>query len=178
MDAFFIYKNDIHQLAAELKPAALMSFSLDWIGNTKKRIWVDLTRVDDLGTHRWKPVRLLVGDKISFITTDANNYDEPIESLTAEALDHLQRSKPKMKPAKRARPRARNIGELYCQINNKDVFSFHLSTGNLLSIAFVWIGDRNGTSMIHIGLDGSSPQVKIPKIKFGDEVTFGSRVHG
>jgi len=174
MSALCIFKNDTPQLAAELIPAAALSFSLSWIGNTKKEIVIDVTRADDLGSHRWNPLRFLVGDSISFITTETNKINGPIESFTAEDLDNLQKSKPLMKPEKRTRAPLLDIGDLDCQINNKHQCSFHLNTDNLLLINFVWVGDRSGMSMMHISLDGSSPPLNTPKIEFGDEVTFST----
>ena len=117
-------------------------------------------------------MRLLVGEKISFLTRQANKIYEPIECFTDEALVNLARSKPKMTPGKRVRARLRDIGDLDCEINNKHLFSFHLNTDNILSVEFVWLGDRAGSSVMHVGLDGASPKPKIPKIPFGDEVTF------
>lgn len=172
MDALCIFENDIHQMAAELRPSAALSFSLNWIGNTEKEILIDVTRTDDFGIHRWNPLRLLVGNRMSLITMRTNKIDDPIESLTAEQQENLQKCKPMMRPARTARALPRKIGILDCQINNAPLFSFHLSTENMLNVDFVWIGDKTGMCMLHLFLDGASTKSRIPKMKFGDEATF------
>lgn len=172
MDALCIYKNDIHQLAAELIPSASVSFSLDWIGNAKKEIAVDVTRTDAFGgIHRWKVLRFLVGDKMSFTTMEAKTIDNPIESFTVEDLVNLARQKPKMTPRKKVRTPVQEIGDLHCQVNNKHLFSFHLNSRNMLSVEFVWLGDRTGRFVMDIGSE-VTPKPKLPKMRFGDEVTF------
>ena len=51
------------------------------------------------------------------------------------------------------------------------LFSFHLTTDNMLSVGFVWLGNRTGMSLMHIGSE-VSPKPIIPTIAFGDEVTI------
>jgi hypothetical protein len=77
-----------------------------------------------------------------------------------------------MKSGKRRKPCLQDIGDLDCYLNGKHLFSFHLNTDNMLSVEFVWLGDRSGIPLMHVGLDVGSPKVKIPKMTFGDEVAF------
>ena len=61
MNALFVFKNNVRQLAASLSPTALVSFDPDWIANVEKELFVDVTKVDDVGTHRWSPISLRNG---------------------------------------------------------------------------------------------------------------------
>jgi hypothetical protein len=178
MDAIVIYKNGMRQLSAELRPAALVSFSLDWIGNPEGKIGIRLTRVDNLGTHAWEPGPLSVADTISFVATEVQEISEPPWSLATYDRDRVRKTKPTMKLTKGAKRHHGNIGNLLFQIKRKEICSFPLNTDNLLLVTFVWLGDSSGQSLIHIGLDGSVPEVKIPKIRFGDKVTLSSTPHG
>lgn len=172
MDALCICKNGIHQLAAALIPSTGMGFDLNWYGDAKQGIAIYVTRSDELASQdRWKDLQILVGDKLSLVTREANSVDEPIESFAVADRVNQAKANPKMKPAKQLRPPLREIGILDCHINNKPLFSFHLTTDNMLSVGFVWLGDRFGRSLVHIGWDSSSKPI-IPKIAFGDEVTF------
>ena len=171
MDVLCIYKNDIRQLAAKLTQTGAVSFRLNWIGNTKREISIDVSRSDDFGIHRWNPSPILVGEKISLVTTFANKIDEPKESFTHEQLVKQVRTQPKMMPAKKVRERLLEIGDLECRINGKRIFAFPLNSDSMLSVEFVWLGDRTGISVMEIGSE-VSPKPRIPKITFGDEVIF------
>jgi hypothetical protein len=173
MDALCICKNGTHQFAAELLPAGAVSFSLFWIGTPKnKAIVIDVGRSDGSGgTQRWKELRLLVGDEISFVATETNKIDNPIESFTCEDVENLQKSKPKRKPSKKPKAILREIGKLDCEINEQR-FSFNLNTDNTLYVAFVWLGDKNGVSRMFMAHPWLPPGKKIPRIRFGDKVIF------
>ncbi len=177
MDALCIYKNYAHQLAAELKASAGVSISIKWIGNIDKQIAVDVARADDSRIHRWRPLQLLVGDTISFVTKKVDKIDEPIESFTADDLVALARSKPKMKPAKKGRRHARDMGTLDCLMNAKHLFSFRLDTNNILLFEFVWLGDRTGRFLIDVGTEVTRG-LNIPKVKFGDDVIIRTHSPG
>ena len=164
-----------YQMAAALMPAAGVSFSLNWIGDARNALATAVTRVDDRGMHRWHPPRLVVRGKVLCIAREVEKADEPIGSVMDPRLESFQ--KPKMRRSKRAAPAAREVGELCCQVDDKHVFSFRLNTNNVLLVNFVWLGDRHGSAMLHVSLDGSSPPLKIPSIGFGDQVVFGSTLH-
>lgn len=176
MDAFVVFKNGLHQLAASLSPNALVSFDLYWMANDDKEFTIDVSKLDNVGTHRWRPIQLTIGENIAFVTKETFTVDEPTETLKPEELERLQQSmKATMKPKRKRKPSFRNFGELHCRINDKDVFSFRLNTNNAVSINFVWDGDRRGRSMIYVGSVGSSEtKLKPPRIKFGDLVAFHS----
>jgi hypothetical protein len=174
MDAIVIDKNNVHQFSAELRPGALVSFSLEWIGNAKGRIGIRLTRVDNLGTHAWEPRPLLVGDTISFVATEVHETNEPAWSLATYDREQVRKGKLTVKQTKGATRPHRNIGTLLFEINSKETGSFPLNTDNLLLATFVWLGDSSGQCLTHIGVDGSVPEVRIPNISFGDKVTLSS----
>lgn len=172
MDALLVYKNDVRQVSAELRAAASTAFDLDWIPNRRKEIGITVRRVDDHGSHVWKLGPLFVGDTVSLITAEVNEINEPDEFFTPADLERIQKNQPKLKRGKRPTAKVREIADLFCQISKKQVCSVRLKSNNLFSAGFVWLDDRNGRSVMHIGLGGSSPAIKVPKINFGDEVTF------
>jgi hypothetical protein len=172
MDALCISKNGIQQLSVELIPSAGLGIDLGWYGDAKQGIAIHVTRTDELAQQgRWKDLHVLVGDRISFVTREVDSVDEPIEFLTDEDLINQARTKPKMRSEKRVRTPLRKLGVLDYQINSKPLFSFHLTTDNMLSVGFVWLGNRTGMSLMHIGSE-VSPKPIIPTIAFGDEVTI------
>lgn len=171
MDALYISKNGIHQFAAELREAASLSVLWSWIGNEHNKIFLDVTRNDAFGLHRWKPFQVMVGDLISIALSEANQTDRPADSVTESEMVERIRKQPKMIPGKRTLVPIRNVGNLICSINNEHLFTFNLTTENMLSVSFVWLGDKSGMALISVRSDGL-PQLEIPNIAFGDEITF------
>jgi hypothetical protein len=172
MDAFCISKNGIQELAAELTPLAGVGFNLNWYGNPNQGIAIYVTRTNQLARQeRWKDLQVLVGDRVAFVTREVSTVDKPIERFTDEELVNLARAKSKMKPGKAMRTPVREVGFLDCDINNKPLFSCRLTTDNMLSVGVVWLGDKTGMAVMHMGSEVSS-KPQIPEIVFGDEVTF------
>jgi hypothetical protein len=178
MDALCVFRNDVCRVAAELRPDAAVQFSFFWIGNAEKEVYIDIACSHDGRHYRWRPVRFEVGDKISVVTAEVKNVDRPIESFTGEDMDHRMKSTSEVKPARRRRVPIRDIGDLECHINDKRLFSYHLNTDNMMSVEFLWLGDRNGRSLIRVDLYASdSPRDSdIPTVRFGDTVTITSSI--
>ncbi len=123
--------------------------------------------------HRYRKATMNVGDEVSFRLTEVQHADQPTESFTHEDLEKKLKAQPIMQPAKI--PQSTNfrvVGNLEFRINETQVGSFELNTENTFSVAFRWLGDRNGTALLHIALDGFKIKRKKTKIKFGDVVVF------
>jgi len=175
MDAACIYKNGKLQLAAEVLPSTGLAFDLFCYGSVKKGIAATITRTNELGRHeRWSELRLSVGDAISLVLREVDEVDEPIESYSVEDVVARARARPKMKPRKRAKKPFREIGVLDCRIKNKPHFSLRLTTENMFSFGMIWLGDRAGKAVMHIGAE-VTPKPVIRRFKFGDEMAFHFR---
>ncbi len=171
MDALILSKNGTRQIAAELKAGASVSISLTWIGIEKDEIYLDFSGRDGDRLLRWNTVRMVIGDTISFVTSDVEHVDSPLESLTDKEVIERSRGKPKMIPVKRALANFRDAGRLSCSINDKRLFDFRLTSERMLDFEFAWLGDKAGESVVHAGID-ALPRLNIPMIRFGDEVSF------
>lgn len=172
MDALVLFKNDMRLFAAELQKSSVTSFSLDWIGNAKREFDVSLTRVDDLGVRAWNLGPLIVGDKVSFMTTDVEETDVPTALVSPSNLGGSENKTRAPIASKDPKMSGENIGHMHCMINNRTVHSVCLSTESVFLISFVWLGDKSGSSKMHMSNGSSS--IRVPKIRFGDEVAIVS----
>jgi hypothetical protein len=173
MDALLVFRNEIRSISAKLMRSTATSLSLGWIGNERGEVGINLTRADNWGTYKWKLKPLLIGEKVSFLTATVTKADEPDEFLANAYLERPKRTKAKLPRAKSRKPkRARRIADLVCHVNNKKVCSLHLTTGNIFLMNYVWVGDRTGYALLHMGLGGSSAALRTPKIRFGDQIGF------